>query len=88
MIKPIGGYFEWEFPANTGLFPHSDGVLLNSGRHSLEYILKSLGEIRRIWIPYYTCDVVLQPIERLGIPYTFYHINRDLKLAKDLILLF
>lgn len=86
MIKPIGGYFEWEFPANTGSFPHSDGVLLNSGRHSLEYILKSLGVINRLWLPYYTCDVVLQPIQRLGITYSFYHINKDLKLAGDVVL--
>lgn len=86
MLKPIGGYFEWEFPANNGSFPHSDGVLLNSGRHSLEYILKSLGAIKRLWIPYYTCDVVLQPIERLGIPYSFYHINKDFILAEEIAL--
>lgn len=86
MIKPIGGYFEWEFPANNGSFPHSDGVLLNSGRHSLEYILKSLGAIKRLWIPYYTCDVVLQPIERLGIPYSFYRINKNFTLAEDIVL--
>lgn len=86
MIKPIGGYFEWEFPANNGLFPHSDGVLLNSGRHSLEYILKSLGTIKRLWIPYYTCDVVLQPIERLEIPYSFYRINQDFALAEEVAL--
>lgn len=83
-MKPIGGYFEWEFPANDGSFPHSDGVLLNSGRHSLEYILMSIGQINRLWIPYYTCDVVLQPIERLGIPYSFYHINKDFTLTEDL----
>lgn len=86
MIKPIGGYFEWEFPANNGSFLHSDGVLLNSGRHSLEYILMSLGTINRLWIPYYTCDVVLQPIERLGIPYSFYRINKDLTLAEEVAL--
>lgn len=86
MIKPIGGYFEWEFPANGCSFPHSDGVLLNSGRHSLEYILKSLGEVHRLWIPYYTCDVVLQPIERLGLLYSFYHINKDFTLAEEIVL--
>lgn len=86
MIKPIGGYFEWEFPANNGSFPHSDGVLLNSGRHSLEYILMSLGTIKRLWIPYYTCDVVLQPIERLGISYSFYRINKDFTLAEEIAL--
>lgn len=86
MIKPIGGYFEWEFATNNGSFPHSDGVLLNSGRHSLEYILKSLDTIRCLWIPYYTCDVVLQPIERLRIPYSFYHINKDFTLAEEVAL--
>lgn len=86
MIKPIGGYFEWEFPANNESFPHSDGVLLNSGRHSLEYILKSLGEINHLWIPYYTCDVVLQPIEHLGVPYSFYRINKDFTLAEEIVL--
>lgn len=83
-MRPIGGYFEWEFPVNDGSFPHSDGVLLNSGRHSLEYILMSLGQVNRLWICYYTCDVVLQPIYRLGIPYSFYHINRDFSLTEDL----
>lgn len=86
MIKPIGGYFEWEFPANNSLFLHSDGILFNSGRHSLEYILLSLGKINRLWIPYYTCDVVLQPIERLDIPYSFYHINIDFTLTEETIL--
>lgn len=82
-MRAIGGYFEWEFPTNGGSFPHSDGVLLNSGRHSLEYILMSIGQINRLWIPYYTCDVVLQPIESLGIPYSFYHINKDFTLSED-----
>lgn len=86
MIKPIGGYFEWEFPVNNGSFPHSDGALLNSGRHSLEYILKSLGTIKCLYIPYYTCDVVLQPIERLGIPHKFYRINKDFTLSEEVAL--
>ena len=86
MIKPIGGYFEWEFPMKGCSFPHSNGVLLNSGRHSLEYILRSLGQIKRLWIPYYTCDVVLQPIEHLGIAYSLYHINKDFTVADDLVL--
>lgn len=86
MIKPIGGYFEWEFPVNNGLFPHSDGILLNSGRHSLEFILRSLGKINRLFIPYYTCDVILQPIVRHGISYSFYHINQDFTLADEIVL--
>lgn len=86
MTKPIGGYFEWEFPINETTFPHSDGELLNSGRHSLEYILRSLCQIKRLWLPYYTCDVVLQPIEHLGIAYSFYHIKKDFTLTEDIAL--
>lgn len=85
-MRPIGGYFEWEFPVNGYSFPHSDGMLLNSGRHSLEYILRSIGQINCLWIPYYTCDVLLQPIERLKIPCSFYHINKDFTLTDNLTL--
>ena len=85
-MKPIGGYFEWEFPINNCSFPHSNGILLNSGRHSLEYILRSIGRVNHIWIPFYTCDVVLQPIQRLGISYSFYHVNQDLTLSENVIL--
>ena len=85
-MKPIGGYFEWEFPSNDGSFLHSDGVLLNSGRHSLEYILKSIGQIKHLWLPYYTCDVLIQPIERLEISYSFYHINKDFTMVDSFVL--
>lgn len=85
-MKAIGGYFEWEFPTNDGYFLHSDGVLLNSGRHALEYILLSLGQINHVWIPFYTCDVVLQPIERLGLTYSFYHVNKDFTIRESLVL--
>lgn len=86
MDKPIGGYFELELPDKDKSFPHCDGVLLNSGRHSLEYILRSLNAIKKLWIPYYTCDAVLQPILRLGIPYSFYHIDYDFTLSEDIII--
>lgn len=86
MNKPIGGYFELELPHNHKTFLHSDEVLLNSGRHSLEYILRSLGEIKRLWIPYFTCDVVMQPINLLQVPYSYYHINSDLTLAENIVL--
>ena len=55
MVNPIGGYFELELPQSKKKFPHSDGMLLNSGRHSLEYILRSMKNVGRLWIPYFTC---------------------------------
>lgn len=81
MERPIGGYFELELSCNYS-FPHKNGILLNSGRHALEHILRSL-RVKRIWLPYFTCDVVLQPIQKLNIPYSFYHINNNLELCDE-----
>ena len=53
---------------------HKDAKRLNTGRNCLEYILRVRG-YKKVYIPYYTCEVVLQPINKLGIPYEFYHID-------------
>lgn len=84
MMKPIGGYFEWEFPCACGKALHSNAVFLNSGRHALEYILRGIGNITCLWIPYFTCDVVLQPLTKLGISYKFYHIDCNLEIADNI----
>ena len=63
---------------------HSQGFFLNSGRNALEYILSSLSVVSKLWIPYFTCDVVLEPIKKSGIPYDFYRINEHLELCEDI----
>lgn len=78
-MTPIGGYFELEL-LNQGGFPHDDGMLLNSGRNALEYVFRALGDVRHLYMPYYTCDVVMEPVVKLNIPYSFYHINQSLEL--------
>lgn len=83
-MKAIGGYFELaEYEEGIG-FPHHNGILLNTGRNALEYILRSLGKVKRIYLPYYTCEVVLEPIVKLHIPCSFYHINLQFEMAEDL----
>lgn len=84
-MNSIGGYFELELPTKDKNFIHSGCVLVNSGRHALEYILKVLGpKIVKIWIPYYTCNVILEPINRLGIKYEFYHINAKFEINDEI----
>lgn len=83
-MKAIGGYFELADLVEGSLFPHNDGVLLNTGRNALEYILRSIGEVKQIYLPYYTCEVVLEPLKKLNIPYTFYHINTSFEIADDI----
>lgn len=65
---------------------HENAVYLNSGRHALEYILRGLKNIKCLWIPYFTCDVILQPLAKLGIPHKFYNVNEKLEIAKDVTL--
>jgi dTDP-4-amino-4,6-dideoxygalactose transaminase len=83
-MRPIGGFFEWEFPPAKKQQLHVNAVYLNSGRHALEYILKGLGNIRCLWIPYFTCDAVMVPIQRLGVSWKFYHIDEKLEIADNL----
>lgn len=84
-MKAIGGYFELAEYEEGGVFPHQDGILLNTGRNALEYILRSIDEVKHIYLPYYTCEVVLEPIKKLHIPYTYYHINQQFEIVDNIL---
>ena len=80
-MQPIGGYFSLEL--NDGRELHHDALRLNAGRYALEYILRAR-KYRKVYIPYYICDSVLQPFKRLNVEYEFYHINEQLEPANKL----
>lgn len=73
----IGGYFELALPERA--FPHNDGLLLNNGRACMTVVLEALAA-RHVYVPKYTCDVVLEPMRRLGIGYSFLAVNDALEL--------
>ena len=83
MMNPIGGYFSLELQRNKS-FLHNDGILLNTGRNGLEYVVKALGDVQLIYIPYYTCNVILEPLDKLNIPYRFYYINVCLEISSKI----
>jgi len=82
-MKPIGGYFSLELLQGESYHPHA--IALNTGRNCLEYILRCRG-YRMVYIPYYTCEVVLEPFHKLGVSYVYYHINKQLEIAEDISL--
>ena len=82
-MKAIGGYFELA-DYEEGVFPHQNGILLNTGRNALEYILRSIGDVRGIYLPYYTCEVVLEPLKKLHIPWFFYHIDAHFEIVDEI----
>lgn len=83
-MRSIGGYFELADREPGRGFPHMEGILLNTGRNALEYILRSIREIRCVYLPYYTCEVVLEPLQKLQIPWRFYHINTHFEIEDDI----
>ena len=68
---------------NDGRELHHYALHLNAGRYALEYILKAR-KYKKVFLPYYICDSVLQPIKRQGVEYEFYHINELLEPATEL----
>lgn len=75
-MKEIGGYFELEL--NQGSEYHNNAIRLNSGRNAFEYILRSR-KYKKVYLPYYTCDVMLEPVKKLKIEYSYYNINNQLE---------
>ena len=79
--KSIGGFLELELSQGTEC--HSEAIALNTGRNCLEYILRVRG-YQRVYLPYYSCEALLEPFNKLDVDYTFYHINESLELDDNI----
>lgn len=77
--KAIGGYLGLELSLNQKGEYHSSAIALNSGRNALLYILEE-SAVNHIYIPYYTCQAVLEPIKKTGIKYSFYRLDKNLEI--------
>jgi len=75
--KYIGGYFGLE-TSNGKEYHQTASESLNTARNCLEYILKSR-KYSKIYLPYYMCKVLLEPIKKIGINYTFYELDNKLE---------
>ncbi|WP_234119742.1 hypothetical protein [Clostridium hydrogenum] len=74
--KEIGGFFELEL-SNNGEY-HQNAIKLNNGRNCLLYILKAKN-YKKVYLPYYICNSVIQILKKSNIIYEFYSINQDFK---------
>lgn len=79
VMTAIGGYFELEL--NKGEHYHKNALKLNTARNCFEYILRARG-YKRIYMPYYTCEVMFQPLDKLKIEYVYYHINEQFEIVE------
>lgn len=74
-MKEIGGYFELECGKNP-LF-HKDGIYLNICRSGFRYLIRAL-DIKKIYVPIFTCNVVYDAIKQEGCEIIPYHLNEDM----------
>lgn len=84
MTDAIGGYFGLaDRDLESGHYP-VDGVRVNTARTALEYILRQLSDVKTIYLPVYTCEAIIEPLQKLSLSYHFYHINMNLEIAEDI----
>ena len=77
-MDAIGGYFELEL--RKGEHYHKGALRLNTARNSFEYVLRARG-YKKVYMPYYTCDVMFQPLNKLGVEYSLYHIDDSFEIC-------
>jgi len=76
MNKAFGSYLPLEIqPVNSKIF-HENAIYLNTGRNAFEYILR-VKNIKKVLIPYFSCDALFTPLKRLKIKYEFYSIDKN-----------
>lgn len=91
----MGGAFGLDLPGGHR-FPYPEGeqcCYVSSGRAAWECLLSAMPRPRRVWVPRFACDSLLQPLLRMGLPVSRYAVNLRLEpllppaAAKDELLL-
>lgn len=76
-MKPVGGYFELEL--NKGRYSyHEVPYTFKSGRSALHYVLRFC-KPSLVYVPFYTCNALLQSFEAAGVTFRFYAIDENLE---------
>lgn len=78
-MKKIGGFFEFELETGQSVF-HDDAIKLSTGRACLNYLIH-VYKPSKIYIPYYCCDALYEPMEINSVEYEFYKINNQLEIS-------
>jgi len=78
MSNPIGGFFGEEVNLTGNQPPHEKAFFLNTGRACLNLMLRTI-KPSKVYLPYYTCDALLEPFVLNKVSFSFYNLNEDLE---------
>ena len=79
-MRPIGGFLDLELNRGNG-HPYHEAISLSTGRSCFFFILKKL-QPTRVYLPYFICDSLLQPLFNSGIQFNFYSLDTSFELKK------
>jgi len=71
--KQIGDYHGLELPFLDSKLDQGT-VRTNSARSAIKVILKAINA-KKIWLPAYTCDAVVEAVKNLDIAFEYYQIS-------------
>lgn len=71
----IGGYFEFNLPS-LGQFPYSQASKYISARSAF-FDLLDQNKIKKVWMPKFICDSMIEPLLILGIEIQYYDLGED-----------
>lgn len=81
MKQYIGGFLEFELFPQAGLGFHADAVALHNARACVSHIILQT-QMQHVWLPYYTCDALLEPFVKANVRYSFYALTATLDIAE------
>ena len=78
---PLGGYFGLEHNSHEQW--HKDLLPINLGRSGFEYILRA-NNYHKVYIPHFTCQAIIDTVQKVNCEYEFYNIDEQLEPALNL----
>ncbi len=57
---------------------HEGALALNTARNAMEYVL-SQRKFKKVWLPSWSCDCMLEPCIKLDIPYEYYAVDKHME---------
>ena len=79
--QAIGGYFELEMPS-AKISLHPDAYSFQSARAAFLALIRA-GKPKRVWMPRYICDAMLDPLAKEESECVFYKINENFDIADN-----
>lgn len=80
MKEYIGGFLEFELFSHSGPGYHDGALALSNARACISHVIRQTC-MKRVWLPYYTCNALLEPFVQAGVSYQFYSLTKELEIA-------